>query len=200
METINHTLFLWLNAPAHPDRLVLAVATFLAEYAIWAIPALIFIGWLRGSEPVRKAALEATAAGLAGLLINQIIGGIWQHPRPFMIGLGHTFLSHAPDSSFPSDHLTLLWSVGFSLMMRRRLRAVGTALALLGLPVAWARIYLGVHFPLDMAGAAAVAVLSAWLARQAEGLYLPPAYRLASSIHSLLFGRLIERGWVRGTH
>jgi len=203
METINHTLFLWLNAPAHPDRLVLAVATFLAEYAIWAIPAVIFIGWLRGSEPIRKAALEATVAGLAGLLINQIIGGLWQHPRPFMIGLGHNFLSHAPDSSFPSDHLTLLWSVAFSLVTQvtqRSLRAAGTALALLGLPVAWARIYLGVHFPLDMAGAAAVAVLIAWLARQTEGLYVPPAYRLASRIHCLLFGRLIERGWVRGTH
>jgi undecaprenyl-diphosphatase len=42
------------------------------------------------------------------LLINQVIILLWQHPRPFVIGLGHTYLAHAADSSFPSDHLTLL--------------------------------------------------------------------------------------------
>lgn len=34
-----------------------------------------------------------------------------------MIGLGHTLITHAADSSFPSDHLTLLWAVAFSFLM-----------------------------------------------------------------------------------
>ena len=34
------------------------------------------------------------------------------------------------------------------------------ALALLGFPIAWARIYLGVHFPFDMLEAGTVAVFS----------------------------------------
>ena len=196
MEDLNHALFLWLNAPEHPNTQLLAVATFFAEYAIWVVPALIGIGWLRGSEYTRKVLLEATASGLAGLLINLIIGLIWQHPRPFIIGLGHTFIPHAADSSFPSDHLTLMWAVAFSFLMRRRPRMAGMTLAVLGLPVALARFYLGVHFPLDMLGAALVAALSAWLAFREVCLYLPPAYSLATSIHRTLFGKLIELGWV----
>ena len=47
-------------------------------------------------------------------------------------------------------------------------------LALLGLPMAWARIYLGVHFPLDMVGAALVAVLSAWLCFREERWFVEP--------------------------
>jgi len=70
-------------------------------------------------------------------------------------------------------------------------------LALLGLPIAWARIYLGGHFPLDMAGAALVAMLSSWLALREVQLYLPSTYRFAIGIHRTLFGKLIERGWVR---
>ena len=197
MEDLNHTIFLLLNASAHPSRLLLAIATFFAEYAIWVIPAIIGIGWLRGSDHTRKVLLETTASGLAGLLINQIIGLVWQHPRPFMIGLGHTLIPHAADSSFPSDHLTLLWAVAFSFLMHRSLRPAGIALVLLGLPVAWARIYLGVHFPLDMVGAALVAVLSAWLAFREVGLYLPAAYSLALSIHRILFRKLIQIRWVR---
>lgn len=197
MEDLNHALFLWLNAPEHPNSLMLASATFLAEYVIWVVPVLIGIGWLRGSERTRKVLLEATASGLAGLLINQIIGLIWLHPRPFMMGLGHTFISHVADSSFPSDHLTLLWAVAFSLLMHRSPRTAGMALALLGLPVAWARIYLGVHFPLDMIGAALVSALSAWLAFREVRLYLPSTYSLASRIHRILFEKFITLGWVR---
>ena len=197
MEDLNHALFLWLNAPEHPSTLLLAIATFFAEYAIWALPVIIGFSWLRGSEHTREVLLEATASGLAGLLINQLIGLVWQHPRPFMIGLGHTLIPHAADSSFPSDHLTLLWAVAFSFLMHRSPRLAGIALALLGLPVAWARIYLGVHFPLDMVGAALVAVLSAWLAFREVCIYLPATYSLALSVHRILFGKLIQIGWVR---
>ena len=125
MENLNHTIFLLLNAPEHPSRLLLAIATFFAEYAIWVIPAIIGIAWLRGSDHIRKVLLEATMSGLAGLLINQIIGLVWQHPRPFMIGLGHSLIPHAADSSFPSDHLTLLWAVAFSFLMHRSPRMAG---------------------------------------------------------------------------
>lgn len=197
MENLNHALFLWLNAPEHPGTLLPACAIFFAEYAIWVIPAIIGVGWLRGSRRTRKVMLEATASAVAGLLIAQMIGWGWPHPRPFMLGLGHTLIHHAADSSFPSDHLTLLWAVAVSFLIHRRPRRVGLALALLGLPVAWARIYLGVHFPLDMAGAALIAALSAWLAFCAAHLYLPVTYRFAIRLHRILFGKLIQIGWVR---
>lgn len=197
MEDINHALFLWLNAPEQPSPFLLAIATLFAKYVIWTIPALVGFGWLRGSECNRRRLLEATGAGLVALLISHIIGWAWPQPRPFMIGIGHTFMAHAPDASFPSDHLTLLWSVAFSLLRHPAWRIAGWVVTLLGVPVAWARIYLGVHFPLDIVGAAMVAVLGAVLAHRAEPLYLSTAYRLAHNAHHIVFGKLIEMGWVR---
>ena len=197
MESLNQTCFLWLNAPEHPSTLALTLAIFFAEQLIWAVPLLIGIGWLPGSEDTRKTMLIATASGLLGLLINQVIGLAWSHPRPFMIGLGHTFIPHIADSSFPSDHLTLWWAVAFSLLLQPGPRKVGAVLALLGIPIALARIYLGVHFPLDMLGAAVVAAFSAWLTLHATGWYLGAVYRLATRIHRRLFRRLIALGWVR---
>lgn len=198
MESLNHALFLWLNAPEHPSAPVLILAIFFAERLIWAVPLLIGAGWLRGGESTRKTMLVATASGVLGLLVNLIIGSAWSHPRPFMIGLGHTLIPHVADSSFPSDHLTLWWAVAFSLLLQRGPRSAGIALALLGLPIAWARIYLGVHSPLDMLGAAAVAAFSAWLTLREARRYLGASYRLALRIHRRLFGKLIALGWVRG--
>lgn len=197
MEAVNQTLFLWINAPARPNILGLTLAIFLAEWLIWAVPVAIGTGWLRGNGKTRQMMLVATTSGLVGMLINQLVGLVWSHPRPFMIGLGHTFIPHVADSSFPSDHLTLWWATVFSVLMQQGPRRAWSALALLGISIAWARIYLGVHFPFDMLGAAVVAALSAWLTLNAAHWYLPPVYRLAVGMHRILFSRLIRLGWVR---
>jgi undecaprenyl-diphosphatase len=197
MENLNYTLFALINASAHPGAIPFGIAIVFAEYAMWIVPFLIGISWLRGNEPIRQSLLQATASGLAALLMAQLIGLLWQHPRPFMIHMGHAFIAHVADSSFPSDHLTLLWSVAFSLLLHRSTRMAGLTLALLGLPMAWARIYVGVHFPFDMVGAALVAVFSAWLAAQAARWFIPPTYRMATYCHQRLFHPLIQRGWVQ---
>jgi undecaprenyl-diphosphatase len=197
MADLNNTLFLLINAPAHPDAWMLLMAKLLAEYAIGLVPVTLVLGWLYGRESTRHLLLAATAAGLLGLLANQVIGLFWQHPRPFMVGLGHTLIAHGADSSFPSDHLTLIWALAFSLCGHAATRSLGAALALLGLPVAWARIYLGVHYPLDMVGAAGVAALCAWLSWRQRHWFLAPAYQTIFALHQLLFSPLIQRGWVR---
>jgi undecaprenyl-diphosphatase len=196
MQNLNHIVFLWLAAPAHPGLLMLALAKFFAEYAVMVVPLLLATGWLRGDEPSRKIWLEASVAMLLGLLINQFIALLWPQPRPFMLGLGHNLIAHAANSSFPSDHLTGLWAFSFSLAMHRSQRMTAVALIFLGLPMAWARIYLGVHFPLDMLGAALVAAFSAWLAVVGARLYKEPLYKVAITIHRWLFSALIKRGWV----
>jgi membrane-associated phospholipid phosphatase len=52
------------------------------------------------------------------LAINQAIGLVWQHPRPFMAGIGHAWISHATDSSFPSDHTTVSFGVALAAWAR----------------------------------------------------------------------------------
>lgn len=191
MESLNQALFLQLNAPAHPQALPWAASLFFAEYMIFLLPAGLLLGWLRGRAQTRRLLLLATVAGLVGLLFNQAIGLVWQHPRPFMVGVGHTLVAHVADSSFPSDHLTLWWAVAFGLAIQPGGRTPGVAMLLLGLPMAWARIYLGVRFPLDMVGALSVAALSAWLAWSTAAWYLPPVYGAALAVHRSLLG------WVR---
>lgn len=195
MSALNDAVFLRLNAPAHPEAWSIDFATFLANDLIWLIPASMAISWLLGGSRLRKTLIIATAAGLLGLFLNQCIGFFWWSPRPFMVPIGHTFIPHAPDSSFPSDHLTLWWAVAFSIWTQRY-RQAGVSLALMGLPVAWARIYLGVHFPLDMVGAALVALLSTRISIRTTHWYLAPTYSLTIKVYRRLFAPLIARGWV----
>lgn len=197
MERLDLALYLLLNAGMHPAPAAVALARFLAVDAIWLLPPAMVWAWLRGSRGVRTALTAAFLASLFALGFNQLIGLAWFRPRPFSIGLGHTLLAHAADSSFPSDHLTAIWSVAFSLAMRPPTRRAGALLAALGLPVAWARIFLGVHFPSDMAGAALVALACSTFVALLGRTVVEPLARTGLGWHARLLAPLIRRGWVR---
>jgi len=196
MGAIDRSLFLWLNAPDNPADATVAIAVFLGEYLIWLLPGLLVAGWLFGSREVREAMLVATASACFGLLVTQLVRMGWPQPRPFMLGLGHQLIRHAPAPSCPSNHLTLWWSVSCSLLLQRGPRRRWILLVLAGLAVAWARIYAGIHFPSDMLAAALVSVSCAWLSLRCAHWYLDPLYRLASGIYYKLCGRLIRMGWL----
>lgn len=164
LETFNQSAFLALNAsPGTPDA-ILSLARFSASGIIFVVPLILLWLWFSGGRQGHRQALFCTLSILAALGLGFICGMLWFHPRPFMISLGHTWISHPADNSFPSDHGTVMFSAAFALLSLR-LRAAGLFLLLAALPVAWARIFLGVHFPLDMAGSVLVSACGVCIAK-----------------------------------
>ncbi|MDP3495645.1 MAG: undecaprenyl-diphosphatase [Hyphomonadaceae bacterium] len=160
LETLNQSLFLSINAGPTSSAAARLLGVAAAELLFWLVPIALLIGWIFGGRRLRHALLVAGIAASAGLFLNQALGLVWPHPRPFVIGLGRQLIAHQPDPSFPSDHLTVVWAVAFSLLgASGTARRIGVAAALLGLIIAWGRIYVGVHFPFDMLGSAAVGCL-----------------------------------------
>ncbi|MGE0071683.1 MAG: phosphatase PAP2 family protein [Thiomonas sp.] len=193
-NAVNLGLYLRWAAPSTAGAASVGTALFFAEYAIAAVPLLLVWGWLR--QPAGRAALlQATAAALLALGINQLIAGVFFEPRPFAIGLGPALLAHAPDSGFPSDHVTVLSAVAVSLLLHAAWRRAGWLLAALAAAVAWARVYLGVHWPLDMAGAVVVGGAAALALHPARRALVAPILPLLLRLYRWLFARGIRRGW-----
>jgi undecaprenyl-diphosphatase len=196
IEAFNQSLFLWINAGVNTPSWALDTAIVVADDLIYLIPVLLLVLWLWGDGVRRNQAIKACLVTLLALGANQVIGLVWQHPRPFMIGLGHAWIPHAADSSFPSDHLTVFAGIGLTLLFGGAFRMAAVVLAI-GFAVAWARVFLGLHFPLDMVGAVAVAgaayvvVLPLW--RMAGGTLT----NLAEKLYRTVFAHPIASGWVR---
>lgn len=163
MEQFNHDLFAVFAAS--PDRSVAAPfgTVFLAEWTILLGPALLVWLWICGSSADRRAAIGACLSALSAVAVAALLSMLIWHPRPFMDGLFPNYLHHAPDSSFPSDHATLLFALGFALWLVPpvRLPRVWMVMIALAAAVGWARVYLGVHYPFDIIGAAMVGLLPA---------------------------------------
>ncbi|MCE8017301.1 phosphatase PAP2 family protein [Halomonas sp. MCCC 1A17488] len=195
--TLNLALFTRLNAAPDSDPRLLLLAEVFAVYLIWMVPALLVIGWLRGSDRLKRPLLEAFVATLLALAASWLLGFLWPSPRPFMVPVGQTFLEHAPTPGFPSNHATIMLTMAFSLLLHAGTRRIGRYLLLLALPVAWARIFLGVHFPQDMLGALLLAAVTATLVGASRTwLILPFYHHVAMRLYRLLFAPLIRRGWV----
>lgn len=150
-------------------------AQALAEWTIFLGPGLLAFLWIVGDRQDRRAAMAAGLAGLLALLVAATVSSLYFHPRPFMVGLAHNYLHHASDSSFPSDHATLLFALAFSLWIEppARLHRAGQALLLLACAVGWSRVYLGAHYPLDIVGAGAIGLVCAALFATRAGGKIP---------------------------
>jgi undecaprenyl-diphosphatase len=125
--------------------------------------------------PARRGARRAVvAAGLSaglGLGLAQFIARAVDRPRPFVADPSgvHLFTRHAADPGFPSDHATAAFAIAVAILLRDR-RWGAVALAFAGV-LAVGRVAMGVHYPSDVLGGAALGAACALV------LWLPPVRR-----------------------
>lgn len=151
-------LFNVIHSPMPPSAGMLALARIFADGPLLVAVVVLAVMLAQRKHAVDRTAFRATTAAAIALLVNFLVGCLWDRPRPFVAGIGQAWIAHAPTGSFPSDHLTAQWAIAGVLLLDRRTRIWGLGLALLGLPMAWARVYLGLHYPSDMLGALAMAI------------------------------------------
>ena len=165
MTSLNYYLFLLINAGANPPQWAISLATFIArDLAFITLPMLAVMLY----RPAwRQTAWKAVAAVALAMLITTVIRYAIPMPRPFVVGIGHTWLHHAPDPSFPSNHGTYCFSFALALLCWLDKKGYGVLLFLIALAIAWSRVYLGVHFPLDMLGGLIVGGVSCLIVQQA---------------------------------
>jgi undecaprenyl-diphosphatase len=200
LENINLLWFSLINSNAGLHGWRLELALFAAEWLILLVPIGLTGLWMSGVGAQREAAVKALLATGCALGINAVIGLLWYHARPFVTGAGHSFLHHAPDSSFPSDHGTIMFTVALALAASSAPAAkrFGRSLLPLALVVAWSRVFLGVHWPMDMLGALGVSACVTLLfqARTVDGVCAGLAASLGT-LYRRLLARPIARGWLR---
>lgn len=120
-----------------------------------------------GGEGPRSAALLA-AASLLALAVSQALKRTCRRPRPSegIAGGPCIVRTHATDPdafSFPSGHTAVAFAAAVALAGAGS--GLGLVVALLAGGIAVSRVYLGAHYPLDVAAGAVLGAACGWLAR-----------------------------------
>ncbi len=170
---MDYSLLHLINQMAGHVSAVDSFFSLVAKYgpALYAVP-LLFM-WFRGGDSAKKAALLSLATMAIALLISQVIGHIYFRPRPYVAHPGgvNLIIPRSSDASFPSDHATFSFAIaGVILLENRRL---GIASVAFGALVAFARVFVGIHYPLDVAGGAALGLATGVLMWQLRRVFDP---------------------------
>jgi len=155
MNSLNQDIFLNINHFAGQNHTVDFLMILIAQYIPYLFLGLLFYLWFTHRQ---NEALYSGYTATLGVVINQIIGIFYFHPRPFMDNLGFDLLSHKPETSFPSDHTTLTLSIALMLLTFKSTRILGIIASIFALWCGVARVYCGVHYPFDILGSIVVAI------------------------------------------
>jgi membrane-associated phospholipid phosphatase len=132
------------------------------------------------NRSVLPVAAGAVAAGAAWALAN-VAKVIANRPRPYEV-LADAVLRQRPalGTSFPSSHTAVTVAVVIALapFLPRVLAGVAIAYAVL---VGWSRVYLGVHYPLDVLAGAGIGLAVGGAVLLALGVLLHRAGQAAQS-------------------
>ena len=196
LSELNLSLFSWINASPEASNTSIHFAIFIANDLLYCMILLFAWFWLRGNYDTKKQILKAFIFTSIAILVSQCISHVYYHPRPFVMEVGRTLIYHAPNGSFPSDHMLIFSSIAFSYLFSAQ-RKLGISLLVMAWLVAWSRVYLGVHFPLDMLGAFLLAFALNFFGLKLWNLYKDKIMQWALTIHFYLFKPLIQKGYIK---
>ncbi len=153
---LQHLINGWAGHNALLDGAMRAGATYLIA-AIGVV--LVALWWWPAAGPTRAAnqrvVVAAVVAAAGALLVGALVRALHPEARPFVADPNTRLLvTHAADSSLPSDHALVSFGVAGAVLWWRRL--AGAALVVIGALIGVARIYVGVHWPVDIAAGALI--------------------------------------------
>lgn len=126
-----------------------ALGVFFAEYFQYVL--VIILVWLFRKN-IRVIFWSLAAAVLARFGITELIRLCWARPRPFV---------ENNEPSFPSGHAAFFFAL--SAVVYSYNKKAGIIFFFASALISIARVFVGVHWPLDILGGAAVGILAGWI-------------------------------------
>ncbi|MBI2017644.1 phosphatase PAP2 family protein [Candidatus Daviesbacteria bacterium] len=136
---------------------------FGAEYVIYISFALIFVLAFRGQIKERKALILVCLSIPIVVLMIKFIHLFLFEPRPYIAqDISPLIPDTKEDASFPSRHTALMFTLAFSYFFYQSKWRFH--FLIMALWVSLSRIFVGVHYPLDIIGGIMTAFVSVFIA------------------------------------
>ena len=153
---------------------LMVLVTSYGREVVWGL--LVIVMFLVGSKRTKLLAVELAAMFIIGILVGDLAKILVQRPRP---DLASGIVLRVPveaDPSYPSGH-ALIVSIGAAFALARfRRKTLAALLAVEAGLVCYSRVYVGVHYPLDVVGGVLLGIAIALTGAVAVEKLLGPVF------------------------
>lgn len=156
--TLNQDLFLKIFSLSSQNQLLSEVMILAADYLIFVVLGMVILSLFKKDPRNRKAFLLNLLSLAVGFVILKIVTIFIFEPRPFLTHPIIPLISIDDADSFPSDHSLVLSITTISYLFYRIRFAWLMAVSLLW--TGFARIFVGVHYPIDIIGGVILGVMA----------------------------------------
>ena len=140
------------------DRFMIFAADQMGYLMILGV---MFLAW-KSSNKFKVLIITFGSAIIARAVFVEFIRYFIYSPRPFAILENvNQLIAHEPTSSFPSGHASFFFALAMGVYLYNK--KAGTAFLWLAALIGFARIFTGVHWPLDILAGAGLGVVTAIL-------------------------------------
>ncbi|AYV70840.1 undecaprenyl-diphosphatase [Bacillus sp. PK3-056] len=159
---VNIHLFRYINDLGKQYTFLNIPMILIAEYMVYFLAIATLLLWFSSKKKNRMMVLCAMVSFLFAEIGGKIAGLLHSNYQPFEELLNvNKLIEKAVDNSFPSDHTILFFSICLSFYLFKR--GIWLFWVILALIVGISRIWVGVHYPMDVFVGAFIATMSSIL-------------------------------------
>lgn len=165
VDVIDVPLFHWINGGwASPAMDGFMYGVTMASQFAWIALVLVPIAWRHGTDLIRRFCATVIPLILLTEGVPNLLKPLFGRPRPYLTLTDVRLIvpvERLSNFGFPSNHASNAF--GLALVLTALLgRRWGTLAFLVAALTAVSRVYVGVHYPLDVAAGAAIGVGLGW--------------------------------------
>jgi undecaprenyl-diphosphatase len=157
---MNENLFRLINDLGKQHPFFNPIFVFIAEYMVIFLALAVITFWFTRLKQNRIMIICGSITFVIGEILGKLAGKIHANNQPFAeLSNVNQLIEKAVDNSFPSDHTILFFSFCMTFCLFRG--GIGFIWIPLAFLVGVSRIWVGVHYPADIAVGAIISIISA---------------------------------------
>jgi undecaprenyl-diphosphatase len=154
---LDTTIFYFLNSFAGRYSILDKIGIFFAEYLLYLFPLILLWIWFSQKNLRKNIYLALVSVVVGRLIVVEILKRLIDRPRPYEVlaNIHQILADNEKGMAFPSGHAVVYFALAFSFYGTKWFWPL-VILATLG---SISRIFVGVHYPLDVLASVIIAAV-----------------------------------------
>lgn len=145
------------------DHLFMLITNTAKPIVVLAVIVLFTTGIIKSNDKIKLTAIQMVGSLIVTTIIVLALKHFINRPRPYITYPLIWHVTADNDGSFPSGHTSVCFAIAAILSLNYRKRYIIIPFFVWAVLVAYSRLYLGLHYPSDVAAGAVIGMIASWM-------------------------------------